>query len=268
MKTRISLAQMNLVFGQPKNNLENAERMIRSAYENQSTLILFPELWSTSHDLNNYQYHINSNLIIQKRLAVLARKYSITIGGSLLEASSDDPSNLFNVFTILQPDPASAQLLEEIKYQKIHLFRLMDEHKWMQSGAKLQTAQLPWGLAGMSICYDLRFPEMFRRYALQGVQIVLLVAAWPIQRIDHWKTLLRARAIENQVFMIAVNCVGNSGSTTFGGSSAVISPGGETLIEGSQADEELLTIEIDMEQVDHVRKKIPVFNDRRPDIYG
>jgi omega-amidase len=268
MKISISLAQMNLVFGQPQKNLENAERMIRTAHKNQSTLILFPELWSTSHDLNDYHNHIASNVIIQKRLAVLARKYPITIGGSLLEASSDDPNNLFNVFTILQPDPASNQLPEEIKYRKIHLFRLMDEHKWMQSGEKMQTAQLPWALAGMSICYDLRFPEMFRRYALQGVQIILLVAAWPIQRIDHWKTLLRARAIENQVFMIAVNCVGNSGRTTFGGSSAVISPWGETLIEGSQIEEELLTIEIDMEQVDHVRQKLPIFDDRRPDIYG
>lgn len=126
----------------------------------------------------------------------------------------------------------------------------------------------PWGETGLAICYDLRFPEMFRRYALDGVQTMIISAEWPLQRIEHWQTLLRARAIENQCFVIAANCVGQCGGENFGGRSAVISPWGEVLVEGQSDQPELLTVTFDTGQVDEVRRRIPVLIDRRPDLYG
>jgi predicted amidohydrolase len=123
-----------------------------------------------------------------------------------------------------------------------------------------------WGMVGLAICYDLRFPELFRAYALAGTHTVIIPAEWPNPRMAHWQTLLRARAIENQMFIIACNRVGQSGNTTFFGRSCIIDPWGETIVEaGEQAI--LLTADIDIDVVDTVRKKIPVFADRRPDLY-
>jgi omega-amidase len=118
----------------------------------------------------------------------------------------------------------------------------------------------------MTICYDLRFPELFRRYALAGARLILVPAEWPHPRRAHWQTLLRARAIENQCFVAACNRVGITGNSTFFGASAVIDPWGEALVEGGET-ELILTATIDLSLVDTVRKRIPVFEDRRPELY-
>ena len=108
---------------------------------------------------------------------------------------------------------------------------------------------------------------MFRVYSAAGVPIVLIVAQWPIQRIVHWRVLLQARAIENQVFIAAVNSVGKSGPITLGGRSALISPWGEILAEGSQDHDELLQATIDLEETTIAQEKLPVLQDRRPSAY-
>jgi omega-amidase len=141
----------------------------------------------------------------------------------------------------------------------------MQEDKWLNAGNSLEIIPTPWGPVGLAICYDLRFPEMFRKYALQGVKMVLIPAEWPSRRIEHWRVLLRARAIENQMFVVATNCVG--GSDPIGGHSAVIDPWGQVIIEGEQ-EQVLLTTEIDLDVVNQVRERIPVLKEVRPDIYG
>ena len=118
----------------------------------------------------------------------------------------------------------------------------------------------------MAICYDLRFPELFRHYALQGARLILLPAEWPNPRREHWRTLLRARAIENQCFVAACNRVGESDGTSFFGASAVIDPWGATLIEGDDTPA-ILTTTLDLSLVENVRERIPVFADRRPELY-
>jgi omega-amidase len=261
MKISISLAQMHLNFGQPSKNLERASQMIAQAAKEHSTCILFPELWTSGYDFENRFLHAQSNVSILDNLAELAQTYQISIGGSYLEVQGGNV--LFNTHTWLVPDQPSS-----IKYQKIHLFRLMDEDKWLQPGNQLVCTDFQWGKAGLAVCYDLRFPEIFRKYALQDVRLVFIPAEWPAARVSHWNTLLRARAIENQMFVVGVNCVGKIGNETFGGSSTIISPWGETIAEANSQDEQLITAEIDLDQVEEFRKKIPVFEDRRPDIYG
>ena len=124
----------------------------------------------------------------------------------------------------------------------------------------------PWGPAGGAICYDLRFPELFRRYALDGALFCLLPSEWPHPRLAHWRTLLRARAIENQMFVVACNRVVETGDNRFFGHSAVIDPWGETLVEGDES-EVLLFATLDTALVADVRQRIPVFADRRPAAY-
>jgi predicted amidohydrolase len=125
---------------------------------------------------------------------------------------------------------------------------------------------LPWGPTGVAICYDLRFPELFRRYAVEGAKMVIIPAEWPIERAEHWTTLLKARAIENQMYIVAVNNVGESGGTTFAGQSMIVDPWGKVVVAGGE-EPGLFTAEVDFDRVNAIREKIPVFEDRRPDLY-
>ncbi len=260
MPLTLSLAQVHVQLGQPRANYAVAEESIREAAGRNSVLILFPELWSTGYDLPHGAQHSQANAEILQRFSRLARQYHIWIGGSLLEAEGQ---KVFNTFYVVSPE--TGEVIAQ--YRKIHLFHLMDEHQWLHAGDRPCLAPVAGVPTGLAICYDLRFPELFRRYALDGARLILLPAEWPLSRIAHWDVLLQARAIENQLFVAAVNNVGESGGETFGGHSALISPWGEFLLHGDSRQEALLTATIDLDQVDQIRQRIPVFSDRRPDVY-
>lgn len=259
MKTKISLAQLHICGGEPDQNLKTAVQMVESAARSGSQFILFPELWSTGYDLANASRLALRSPEILAELSRLSSQNQIYIGGSLLEAVGQ---KLYNTFSWIAPAAA-----EIPTYRKIHLFRLMDEEKWLAAGDALQAVPAPWGQTGLAICYDLRFPELFRRYAVQGAHGLALSAEWPARRVAHWQTLLKARAIENQCFVFGTNCVGPVFNEQFGGCSAAVTPWGEVLVEGSPTNEELLTAEIDTEVLEQARSFLPVFQDRRPDLY-
>jgi len=141
------------------------------------------------------------------------------------------------------------------------LFPLMNEDMYLTPGTGPVTFATPWGKVGLGICYDLRFPEFFLPYALDDISLVLLPAEWPHPRLHHWRTLLQARAIENQLFVAACNRVGRSGETHFFGHSMVISPWGEVLLEAGE-QEVLLTTEVDLDRVREARTRLPVLQSR------
>jgi omega-amidase len=258
-KLTISLAQMNLVLGDVNKNYANAEKLIIEAARRGSQLVVLPELWSSGYALDNAKELasvLNSGTFNQ--LAGLATQNKISIVGSILEKRGVEVANSAAFFA---PNGRMMGV-----YRKIHLFRLMDEDKWLQPGSAPLSIDLPWGNTGIAICYDLRFPELFRHYAVEGAKIIIIPAEWPIQRVEHWRALLVARAIENQCYMVACNAVGETGSTTFGGHSMIVDPWGKIIVEGGESPM-LLTAQIEMDTVDEVRKKIPVFEDRRPDLY-
>jgi omega-amidase len=259
MKLTLSLGQMNVALGEPETNFTRVSAWTAEAARRGSALVLFPELWSTGYDLEHWQrYASPPGEGMFPRLAALAREHHIALGGSVLEVRDGQAYNAFALFDATGALSAT--------YRKTHLFRLMDEEKWLAPGEKLELVEADWGLTGLGVCYDLRFPEFFRHYALRGARLVLLPAEWPARRAYHWQTLLRARAIENQMFLAGCNRVGESKGEVFGGGSAVIDPWGEAVVEGGSG-ETLLTAEIDLDQVDAVRNRIPVFKDRRPEIY-
>jgi predicted amidohydrolase len=152
-------------------------------------------------------------------------------------------------------------------YRKIHLFTLFDEDKWLQPGSAPLMMDLPWGTTALAICYDLRFPELFRHYAANGTKMIVVPAEWPLVRLEHWRALLVARAIENQCYIVATNTAGEIGDTVFAGHSMIVDPWGKIVIEGGE-DPMLLTAEIDLDMVDEVRAQIPVMRDRRPELYS
>ena len=128
-------------------------------------------------------------------------------------------------------------------------------------------AETSLGRLGIAICYDLRFPELFRKLALEDAEIICLPAEWPKPRQEHWKTLLRARAIENQLFVIAANCCGVQGKLDFFGLSQLISPLGNILQMAGEEDTELVA-EFDFKEMEEYRAQIKTLDDRRADIYG
>lgn len=261
----ITLIQMDCELGKPKENFAHAAVLIAEARRRGSDLVVLPELWSTGYDLENAGKH--AAVLAGRargtkwfgRLAGLAKANHLWLTGSLLEVQAD--GRFYNCMPIYSPDGAL-----RAAYRKVHLFRLMEEDVYLAPGQDTTLLDLPWGRTGLAICYDLRFPELFRRYALNGAQLMLIPAEWPSARKEHWTTLLRARAIENQCFVAACNRVGVSKDTEFCGRSAIIDPWGETLVEGGE-DEELLTTTVDISQCTAARNSIPVFDDRRPELY-
>ena len=256
----ISLGQMHIKLARVEDNLATAEQMISEAAARDSELVVLPELWSTGYDLANatdYAAKLSTGMFEQ--LKDCARDNSIAVFGSILERKGDQVMNCATYH-----DAAG-----EVRgvYRKIHLFRLFDEHRWLGEGLQPTIIDLPWGRAGLSICYDLRFPELYRRYAVaEGAKLMLICAEWPLVRVQHWRALLIARAIENQCFVVATNSCGDTGGTVFAGHSMIIDPWGKVLAEAAE-DETLLTAKIDLDEVDRVRQQIPVFADRRPDAY-
>jgi len=259
MKFSITLAQMQFKFGKPEVNMERVCSWIVEAARRGSDLVLFPELWASGYDLEQSQIYaqpLGNGLFAN--LSKLAKEHHIAIGSSLLESQGE---KIFNTFTLFGCRGETLAI-----YRKVHLFRLLNEEKWLNAGKELVTINAPWGKTGLAICYDLRFPEVFRAYALRDVRLVLLVAEWPERRIAHWQKLLQARAIENQYYLAAVNKVGQSQGAKLGGHSAVLDPMGVPVVEGGN-DEILLTAEIDLDQVEKIRRWMPVFKDRSPAAY-
>lgn len=260
MLVTVALAQMDIQFGLPSANLARVRQVATTAVGQGATLLVLPELWATGYDLQHA--HTLADLPgtgIFADLATLAREQQIAIAGSTLARRTDRPTNTATVYS------ADGHLLAT--YDKLHLFGLMHEDNYLAAGTALSVFDAPWGRSALAICYDLRFPELFRTYALRGAQLIIIPAEWPLPRLEHWRTLLRARAIENQCFVIGVNRVGTDPQNTFAGHSLVVDPWGEILVEGG-TEPELLYATLDLSLTETIRARIPVFADRRTDIYG
>jgi predicted amidohydrolase len=222
-------------------------------------------MWTTGFDWDNNERIASEQEKVIERVADMAKRYGIWINGSMLALNAE--GKVSNTSILFDADGRRAGV-----YRKTHLFTFLHEDRHMVPGEALCAVATPWGLAGLSVCYDIRFPELFRSYALMGVKFQFAPVAFPYPRLQHFKILLRARAIENQMFMISTNQVGSEdfgsdGVATYFGSSAVIDPWGETIVEANETEETLLTATIDIDKVEEIRNKMTVLRDRRPDIY-
>jgi omega-amidase len=243
---KIALAQMNVQYGNSQTNITKAESFIQDAISQKCDLIIFPELWSTGFEYHHLEENslLNSSMI--NHLQEITNQSNIIICGSFIEKQG---SQFFNSFNTLQPHQNRA------RYFKSHLFSLMHEDKYFTPGELSLPFNSPLGRTGMTVCYDLRFPELFLDLRLHDTEVFLLTAHWPLARISHWDVLLQARAIENQSYMIAVNSVGQSGNDIYGGHSAVIAPDGEVLLRAPADQEGLFITEIDPLKVKSVREQ-------------
>lgn len=259
MQLHVALAQMDIQLGNPAANMAMVHQLLPDAVARGADLLVLPELWSTGYDLERAGDLADApGEGVYAHLAALAREHQIALAGSTLTRHTGRPTNRATVYG---PD---GHLLAS--YDKLHLFGLMDEDRYLAPGAGLTCFSAPWGMSALAICYDLRFPELFRAYAVQGAGVMIVPAEWPHPRLEHWRTLVQARAIENQCFVIAVNRVGRDAANSYCGHSLVVDPWGQVLVEAGETAE-LLTATLDLSLVTTVRSRMSVLRDRRPDIY-
>lgn len=260
MKKKIALIQMDVTYGDPKVNFSRVSKRVMDAAQTGADIVVLPELWDTGYDLERLDVLADKDAKATiEFLSDLAKELNVVIvGGSVAEQADDGKRN-----TMLVVDQ-NGQLIH--KYSKLHLFQLMDEHLHLVEGQDEADFELNGVPSAGFICYDIRFPEWLRKSAVNGAKVMYVVAEWPKPRIDHWRTLLQARAIENQCFVVACNRAGSDPNNEFGGMSLVVDPWGEIVKEGG-SEEKIILAEIDLDKVDEVRRRIPVFRDRREEWY-
>ncbi|MGD8191728.1 carbon-nitrogen family hydrolase [Brevibacillus ginsengisoli] len=259
-KWNVAILQMDVVHGSPAQNRHKIAQLVDSIEQSKRSIdvLLLPELWDTSYDLKRLD-EIADTQEAQQFLAETAKRLNcFVIGGSVAEQREDQVYNTTYVFD------RNGHLVGD--YSKVHLFRLMNEDQYLGAGEKAGLYELEDQQVGSVICYDIRFPEWIRTYALKGAKVLFVPAQWPNPRLNHWRQLLIARAIENQMYVVACNRVGVEGKSSFFGHSLVIDPWGEVIAEGSD-QEEILYAQLDLSLVDKVRGRIPVFHDRRTSLY-
>jgi omega-amidase len=261
MELVIALAQMAIATGNQEQNYKAARDWAAQASAQGANLLLLPELWSTGYDLaraRNDAAPLDHGAFAL--MAEMARGQALYVAGTALEANpSRGP---FNTAALYGPD---GRLVGA--YRKVHLYPPMGETRYLSRGDALPAFDLPWGRTALAICYDLRFPELWRRYMAAGVHLILIPAEWPVPRVEHWRLLLRARAVENQLFVAGCNRAGADTEEAFGGHSAVVDPWGYVLVEGS-LEAGLFVATLDMDEVGRCRHLFPFLEDRQPDVTG
>ncbi len=250
---------MDVEPGEPERNSDTVWRTMATFAARGGRLLLLPEMWPCGFVYSRLREMATKTPDILESLRRMARRCGVVVVGSMPEMDGDA---VYNTSYVIDADGEVAGA-----YRKIHLFSLHGEHEHFGRGTTPLVCDTAVGRLGVVICYDLRFPELSRRLALEGAEILCASAMWPAPRVEHWSVLLRARAIENQVFVAGCNGCGVEGDLTYGGKSAVISPLGHILAEGGQAPE-LLSAMLDFEEMESFRKRIPCFEDRFPGAYG
>ena len=219
----------------------------QNVIEYQSDVVVLPELWSTGFypkPVKDFADH--NGLKTHEFLATLANKYNINIVGGTVIVEEDN--KFYNRSYILNRKGKNIAI-----YDKIHLFSMSKEDEVFSAGYEIPIFEIDGIKSGIAVCYDIRFPELIRDVALNDISILFLPAAWPLKRLEHWKILTRARAIENQIFVVAANSEGYS---------SIIDPYGEVLIE-SEKNSKIISTNINLEVCKEIRNKMNVFNDRR-----
>ena len=234
-------------------------------------LVVLPELWAAG-GFSYREWADRAELVDGPTVTAIAaaarRTGTVVHAGSIVERAPDGADGAalgpqgrgrWNTSVLLGPDGGILAT-----YRKIHRFGFgAGEPTLLEAGEEIVTATLPGGaVVGLATCYDVRFPELFRRLVDVGARLVLLPAAWPAARVDAWTLLGRARAIEDQFVVVQCNTAGTHAGVTMGGRSQIVTATGEVLAEAGDG-EDVLVADVDLAEVDAWRARFPVLADRR-----
>lgn len=258
---RVSCIQMDIELGSVDVNYARAKKLISDAMKNEPDVIVLPETWNTGFfpKENLESYCDRDGERTKKEIGGLAREYKVNIvAGSISNAKNGKVYNTAYVFD------RQGECIAE--YDKTHSFAPMREDDYYEKGNSICRFTLDGKNCGIIICYDIRFPELTRTMSVNGLDCMFVVCQWPNIRIPHLTALVKARAIENQMFVVCCNACGKAGETVFGGNSIIVEPWGNELAIAGEG-EEIITSVLDYSVIKNIRESINVFRDRRPEIY-
>ncbi len=253
---------MDCTPGDVAGNCARITQMAKRAREQECQALFLPELADTGYEMRTVERTASAWPGLPFNTTQNAsRNHSINIICGLSERQGDA---IYNSLAVFSPDGSLIG-----KYRKTHLIPIdpIHEDRYITPGNSLELVEIGGIKWGLLICYDLRFPEISRALALMGCHALAVCASWPFPREAHWMALAGARAIENQSHVTACNRVGTDGPLTFCGSSCVINAEGKVLAQGSRDREEIITADINMEEVDSIRAAMPVLRGRRQELY-
>ncbi len=268
----MKVALLQIGYGDDETVADRVDRVAALVREQRGhDLVVLPELWAPGgFAYETWETRADTpHGAIATAMSAAAKDADVTLhAGSIVETSSDgstgpEGKDLWNTSLVFAPDGTL-----QATYRKIHRFGFgAGEPKLMEAGERIVTTELPDGAggtitAGLSTCYDLRFPELYRAQLDAGAKVFVIPAAWPRRRVTHWTLLAHARAIENQCVVLACNTAGTHSRTEMGGHSQVVLPTGEALAVAG-LDEQVLSVEVDLSLVDSWRADFPVLADRR-----
>ena len=253
MKT--ALCQFQIEFEEKEKNLQRAAHLIASASAAHAQIIFFPEMSFTGFSMNvSATGELGGETI--RVMQEYARKYQIAVGFGWVKKNREKGENHYTVL-----DKTGTVLAD---YIKIHPFSYSGENRFFDAGSQTAVFSFAGFRFGLFICYDLRFPEIFRAVAADA-DIMVIAANWPEKRITHWNKLLEARALENQCWVLGINCVGNQENLHYNGSSRAVNPEGET-VECLLDREGIIFCEI-QDEAAIFRDIFPALQDRRTALY-
>ncbi len=254
---KIACLQMAVAKGDPEANLGKVGIHAGRAREAGASILLLPEMWSTGFAYREMPALAARTPDALRDLGRLAGEHGLTFAGTMPETAG---GAIFNTFYVVD---ATGRVLAA--YRKIHLFPLFKEDAFLARGGEIVTVEIGGMVVGLATCFDLRFPELFRKLALKGATLILVAAQWPKERAEHWRVLAQARAVENQVYVAACNASGKTGKTVFAGHSMIVGPDGTVLAEAGEG-EELIAAVIDPGEVERVRGQVGYLSCRVKDV--
>lgn len=269
----VSAIQITAVDGEIEATHEKVSRLLDQAGERGSDLVVLPEVWTGLAYSESELYRETAETIpgpSTDLLAAKAKEYGMYVVGSIYERGNDA---FFNSSPLIDPQGSIVG-----KYLKTHLFDAPDrvdikggirESDKVKAGGELPVFDTGIGKIGVSVCSDLRFPEVYRVLRLKGAQIIVCASAFLSPRFDHWEFFLRARAAENQAFVVASGQYGTEPKSGIGfvGRSMVVDPWG-VVIATAPDTECCITTTIDLDFIDEIRGRYPLMDQRRPSLYG
>ena len=255
---KIALLQLEVLEKNKAANVAHGLQLAREAAASHALLVL-PEVWTTGYSLGHLAEEAESETSpVIAELQKIAKENSCAILAGSVPMHHD--GKIYNTSVAIAKNGALVN-----KYDKVHLFGLFNEEQFFAPGNNFQAYDLDGLCCGSTICYDLRFPELFRHLALQGAKIIFCPAEWPEARGDIWRLLAQARAAENHTFVVAVNCAGSFKGAPFYGHSMVVAPSGKILAEAGM-QEEIISCEIDLAEIDRVRSRLNALADVRKEL--
>lgn len=257
---KVFCCQFDVAWENKAANLAKVKSMLASASIPAGSLVLLPEMFLTGFTMNVEAATEPPSGSTEQRLAELAREHRIYLLGGLVCTGSDGRSR--NQSVIFSPEGR-----EVARYAKIHPFTLGGESAAYAAGGQIVTFKWHEMLVAPFICYDLRFPEIFRMAAWQRPHLYTVIASWPEPRIGHWVKLLQARAIENQCYVASCNRIGRDPKLNHTGRSIIVNQHGEILAD-AESRECIIGAELDLASLEEYRRNLPFLEDMRPEEVG